>query len=84
LTKAVRRSSSDAVSPAKSRKDICACGNAMDRYRRQLEKLEGQMDWLRRKTRELERVGTIKGTKLGAKKALTKPRTAARRKVRGL
>jgi hypothetical protein len=72
LTKAATRGSSDVMSLPKSKKDVGAYGKTIAGHRRQLEKLEGKMEALRRK------VGS------GSHKMATKSRTTAPRKLRGL
>ena len=67
--------------------DVGAGEKTMARHRRQLEKLEGQMEELRRKTRSaFRKVDGVRGTrrtKVGTKKVATKSQTTARRKLRG-
>jgi hypothetical protein len=76
------------MSLPKSKSDVGAGEKTMARHRRQLEKLEGQMEELRRKTlsafRKVDGVRGTRRTKVGTKKMATKSRTAAQRKLRGL
>jgi hypothetical protein len=68
--------------------DLAAWGRTMASHRRRLEKLEGQMEELRRKTgsafHKLEGVKGIRKTKVRSRKMATKSRAATRRKSRGL